>query len=88
MDLVLARGLYSWDSSSRPFCLLYQSKSVRRMEGRQYSASELILLISWDKHIQKNVTHICASLKYSDIHTHIHNHTHTVSLSHTNSVSC
>lgn len=45
-DLVLALGRYSWDSSSRPFCLLYQSKRVLNIDGRQYSARELILLIS------------------------------------------
>lgn len=45
-DLVLALGRYSWDSSSRPFCLLYQSNKVLRIDGRQYSARELIVLIS------------------------------------------
>lgn len=45
-DLVLALGRYSWDSSSRPFCLLYQSNRVLRMDGRQYSAKELIELIN------------------------------------------
>ncbi|TNN54717.1 hypothetical protein EYF80_035060 [Liparis tanakae] len=29
-----------------PFCLLYQSNRVLRMDGRQYSARELILLIN------------------------------------------
>lgn len=46
LDLVLALGRYSWDSSSRPFCLLYQSNRVLRMDGRQYSARELIELIN------------------------------------------
>lgn len=43
-DLLLVLGLYSCDSSSMPFCLLYQSNSVCRMEGRQYSQRELIEL--------------------------------------------
>lgn len=47
LDLVLALGRYSCSSSSSPFCLLYQSKRVRRMEGRQYSARELMVLISY-----------------------------------------
>lgn len=46
LDLVFALGLYSCTSSSSPFCLLYQSNKVRRMEGRQYSAKELMVLIS------------------------------------------
>lgn len=45
-DLVLALGRYSWDSSSRPFCLLYQSNRVLRIDGRQYSARELMELIN------------------------------------------
>lgn len=46
LDLMFALGLYSCTSSSSPFCLLYQSNKVRRMEGRQYSAKELMVLIS------------------------------------------
>ena len=53
LDLVLALGRYSCNSSSSPFCLLYQSNKVRRMEGRQYSAKELMELINW-----KNKTYI------------------------------
>lgn len=45
-DLLLVLGLYSCDSSSMPFCLLYQSNNVRRMEGRQYSERELIELMT------------------------------------------
>ena len=46
LDLVLARGRYSWDSSSSPFCRLYQSNRVLRMDGRQYSAREHMVLIN------------------------------------------
>lgn len=49
LDFVFDRGLYSWDSSSTPFCLLYQSNRVRKIDGRQYSAKELIVLINWKK---------------------------------------
>ena len=47
LDLLLVLGLYSCDSSSMPFCLLYQSNNVRRMEGRQYSERELIELMTY-----------------------------------------
>lgn len=53
-DLVLALGRYSWDSSSRPFCLLYQSNRVFRMDGRQYSAKELMELINCTDVWKKN----------------------------------
>lgn len=53
-DLVLALGRYSCDSSSRPFCLLYQSNRVLRMDGRQYSARELMELISCGRNISKD----------------------------------
>lgn len=53
LDLVLALGRYSCDSSSRPFCLLYQSNRVLRMDGRQYSARELMELISCGRNISK-----------------------------------
>lgn len=46
-DLLLVLGLYSCDSSSMSFCLLYQSNNVRRMEGRQYSERELIELMTY-----------------------------------------
>lgn len=56
LDLVLVLGLYSWDSSSMPFCLLYQSNKVRRIEGRQYSESELIELITyWENKTNKQM---------------------------------
>ena len=55
-DLLLVLGLYSCDSSSMPFCLLYQSNNVRRMEGRQYSERELIeLMIYREKQVIKAV---------------------------------
>lgn len=47
LDLLLVLGLYSCDSSSMPFCLLYQSNSVRRIEGRQYSERELMELMTF-----------------------------------------
>jgi hypothetical protein len=46
-DLLLVLGLYSCDSSSMPFCLLNQSNSVLRMEGRQYSERELMELMTY-----------------------------------------
>lgn len=49
LDLLLVRGLYSCDSSSMPFCLLYQSNSVRSIEGRQYSERELMELMTLGK---------------------------------------
>ena len=52
MDLVLERGLYSYDSSSVPLCRRYQSNSVRSREGKQCSAMELIELINCEKSTQ------------------------------------
>lgn len=52
LDLVLERGLYSYDSSSVPLCLLYQSNNVRNSEGKQCSAMELIELINCNTQTQ------------------------------------
>jgi hypothetical protein len=52
LDLVLERGLYSYDSSSVPLCRRYQSNSVRSREGKQCSAMELIELINCEKSTQ------------------------------------
>lgn len=60
LDLVLVLGLYSWDSSSMPFCLLYQSNKVRRIEGRQYSESELIELITYGENTTNQWINWCS----------------------------
>lgn len=61
LDLVLVLGLYSWDSSSMPFCLLYQSNKVRKIEGRQYSESELIELITYWENTTNQQMECCSS---------------------------
>lgn len=61
LDFVLVLGLYSWDSSSMPFCLLYQSNKVRRIEGRQYSESELIELITYGENETNQQINWCSS---------------------------
>lgn len=69
LDLLLVLGLYSCDSSSMPFCLLYQSNNVRRMEGRQYSERELIELMTYrEKQVIKKLAWHCQLLRNFSFH--------------------
>lgn len=65
-DLLLVLGLYSCDSSSMPFCLLYQSNSVRRMEGRQYSERELMELMTFRERETQAIRRLVGEASFRD----------------------